>query len=330
MGLDESNLKAAPAHSASSAKIEQYRQQQQQHETSSTTSATSCSNSSSSGNSVGDSSDEQQQQQATHRLTGRSSKPNTTCLQTAQRSVSTKRPTATALVISPESEDEALPGDEAKDGIHRVTWNDFLRFPARPRKTKMPEENGTVGNRKGVKRMLPESGERNENNHDTKELNPLDAEPNAKKIKMTWKGRFEQLREYYQEHGTTRVPQVYETDQSFSHWVVHQRRKYTRKQRGDDPEALSDSRFVLLKSLGFEALKRAGEQRQKQQQRHHEGIQQQQQQNSPDRSQQQQPLAGGADSPNKMNPQAATFAPSYVPACKFHSHRIAVTPFPFF
>lgn len=45
--------------------------------------------------------------------------------------------------------------------------------------------------------------------------------------------------------------------------------------------------------------------------------QQQQQQGTPDRSQQQQLHhmgMGGADSPGKMNPQAATFAPSYVPA----------------
>ena len=42
-----------------------------------------------------------------------------------------------------------------------------------------------------------------------------------------------------------------------------------------------------------------------------------QQQSSPDRGQPQQHHLGGADSPNKMNPQAATFAPSYVAACKF-------------
>ena len=160
-----------------------------------------------------------------------------------------------------ESDDDSLPDD----GVHRVSWDAFLRFPPKIIKKEWNDAHDT-NLKSGLKRKRQDSGPHHQG-HDRleEERNTVGSGevPKAKKIKMTWKGRFGQLREYYEEHGNTRVPQTYQEDQSFSHWVAHQRRKYTKRIRGEDPAALSDSRFALLESLGFEAQKRVGEQQPK-------------------------------------------------------------------
>lgn len=227
----------------------------QHHEAArSTTPATSFSSSSASVNS----SDDEKKQ-------ARDNRSSSSTLHTAKRapsSVSTtimKRTTkAAALVAQSESDDESLPDD----GIPRVSWDAFLRFPP---KILTKEGNGEHNDtsKKRLKRKRPESGRQGHDRQEEERNSTYGDVPKPKKIKMTWKGRFGQLREYYETHGNTRVPQSYPEDQHFSHWVVQQRRKYTKRIRGDDPEALSDSRFALLESLGFEAQKRAGEQQPK-------------------------------------------------------------------
>ena len=75
----------------------------------------------------------------------------------------------------------------------------------------------------------------------------------AGKQELTWAGRFQQLKEYKEaNNGSTKVPSVYQPDQTFSNWVRTQRRLFTKRVRGDKT-ALSDDRFQALKNLGFQA-----------------------------------------------------------------------------
>ena len=250
------NLKAPPPSAASAMKP------QQQQDRSSKLAASVSNSSSGSGSG---SEDEQSLRRASL---------SKTTLHTAQRapsSASIKLATKhkVAPIVPVDSDDESLPDD----GIHRVTWNAFLRFNVPPEKKKKKKEQPTakggessVAVGKSLKRKREEPGpNQNDNNNSTsQERDQKNKAP--KKIKMTWKGRFEQLREYFEKHGTTRVPQVYKENQRFSTWVKEQRKKYTKRIRGENLEALSDARFALLQSLGFEAQERKGKQQQSHQQ----------------------------------------------------------------
>jgi len=73
----------------------------------------------------------------------------------------------------------------------------------------------------------------------------------------TWRLRFEQLKEYQENHGDTLVPARYEENSVLGHWCMTQRRQFTLLREGK-PSTLSTERFNLLESIGFSWVNRQG------------------------------------------------------------------------
>jgi Helicase associated domain len=70
----------------------------------------------------------------------------------------------------------------------------------------------------------------------------------------TWESHLKQLEGFKRLHNHTNVPTVYPEDQTFSNWVLQQR-KWFKKRIFGDTKALSDERFEALQRVGLKAGK---------------------------------------------------------------------------
>jgi Helicase associated domain len=69
-------------------------------------------------------------------------------------------------------------------------------------------------------------------------------------LESRWDEKYEELKTYYKEHGTTLVPATYISNYSLGRWVHTQRQLYTLLQK-NKPSSLSDERIQLLNDLEF-------------------------------------------------------------------------------
>ncbi|CAB9515440.1 helicase [Seminavis robusta] len=76
----------------------------------------------------------------------------------------------------------------------------------------------------------------------------------AGKKYIPWSDRIRKLKAFKESVGHTRVPSAYPEDQGFANWVIHQRKLFTKRFRGDK-SAISDERFEELQKIGLNAAK---------------------------------------------------------------------------
>jgi Helicase associated domain len=69
-------------------------------------------------------------------------------------------------------------------------------------------------------------------------------------LESQWDERYEELKQFNKEHGTTLVPATYVGNYSLARWVSTQRRQYALLQ-SNKPSNLTDERIQLLNQLGF-------------------------------------------------------------------------------
>jgi len=70
--------------------------------------------------------------------------------------------------------------------------------------------------------------------------------------RVGWDARFEELRQYKEEHGNARVPRYYDLIPSLGTWCATQRSEYRKFIEGKKSTTLNEERIAALESLGFE------------------------------------------------------------------------------
>lgn len=69
-------------------------------------------------------------------------------------------------------------------------------------------------------------------------------------LTVLWLNMYEELKQFYQEHGHCKVPQVYSKNPKLGKWVKAQRTQYRLLQNGKH-SSMSNARIQLLESIGF-------------------------------------------------------------------------------